>query len=52
MKEATNKDIKVINLLEVLGSYVKTEETVEGMQEAEHDHDHSKEVSTFKDNEV
>ena len=54
LKEATNKNMKVINLLDVLGDSVKAEETVEGMQETEHehDHDHSKEVSTFEDNEV
>ena len=52
LKEATNKDMKVIDLLEVLGDSVKTEETVEGMQETEHAHDHSKEVSTFEDDEV
>ena len=52
LKEAVNKDMKVINLLEVLGDSAKTEETVEGMQETEHDHDHSKEVSTFEDSEV
>ena len=40
LKEATNKDMKVINLLEVLGDSVKAEETVEGMQEEDHDHDH------------
>ena len=40
LKNATNKDMKVINLLEVLGDSVKEEETVEGMQEEEHDHDH------------
>ena len=39
LKNATNKDMKVINLLDVLGDYVKTEETVEGMQEEEHDHE-------------
>ena len=38
LKEATNKDMKVINLLEVLGDSVKEEETVEGMQEEDHDH--------------
>lgn len=32
LKEATNKDMKVINLLEVLGDSVKEEEVVEGMQ--------------------
>lgn len=52
LKEATNKDMKVIDLLNVLGDSVKTEETVEGMQETEHAHDHSKEVSTFEDHEV
>ena len=52
LKEAVNKDMQVINLLEVLGDSVKTEEMVEGMQETEHDHDHSKEVSTFEDDEV
>ena len=35
LKNATNKDMKVINLLDVLGNSVKTEETVEGMQEEE-----------------
>ncbi|MGN0571417.1 MAG: metal ABC transporter substrate-binding protein [Candidatus Fimenecus sp.] len=38
LKNATNKDMKVINLLDVLGDRVKLEETVEGMQETEHDH--------------
>ena len=52
LKNAANRNMKVINLLEVLGDSVKTEETVEGMQEAEHAHDHSKEVSTFEDHEV
>lgn len=52
LKNATNKNMKVINLLDVLGDSVKNEETVEGMQETEHDHDHSKEVSTFEDSEV
>lgn len=40
LQNATNKDMVVINLLEVLGDSVKTEEMVEGMQEAEHDHEH------------
>ena len=52
LKNAANRNMKVINLLEVLGDSVKTEETVEGMQETEHAHDHSKEVSTFEDHEV
>ena len=52
LKNADNKNVKVINLLNVLGDSAKTEETVEGMQEAEHAHDHSKEVSTFEYHEV
>ena len=35
LKNATNKNRKVINLLEILGDSVKEEETVEGMQEEE-----------------
>ena len=43
--EATNKDMKVINLLNSLGSDVKEEEVVEGMEaEDEHDNDHSEEA--------
>jgi len=41
LKEATNKDMVVINLLDVLGDTVKEEEVVEGMEaEDEHDHHH------------
>ena len=39
LKEVTNKDMVVINLLEVLGDSVKEEEVIEGMQEEEHNHD-------------
>jgi zinc transport system substrate-binding protein len=40
LKEAVNKDMAVINLLDVLGDSGKEEEVVEGMQEEdEHDHD-------------
>lgn len=39
LKNAANKNMKVINLLEVLGDRVKNEEIVEGM-EHEHHHDH------------
>ena len=35
LKNATNKNMKVINLLETLGDSVKEEEVVEGMQEEE-----------------
>ena len=38
LKNVTNKDMKVLNLLDILGDSVKTEEAVEGMQEDEHDH--------------
>ncbi len=41
LKNAVNKKMKVINLLEMLGDSVKTEEIVEGMQEDGHDHGHS-----------
>ena len=40
LKEATNKDMQVINMLEALGSSVKEEELVEGMQGHDHDHEH------------
>ena len=43
LKNAANKNRKVVNLLEALGERVKTEEAVEGMQEEEHDHDHDHE---------
>ncbi|MBO4375680.1 MAG: zinc ABC transporter substrate-binding protein [Lachnospiraceae bacterium] len=52
LAQATNKDMKVINLLEVLGDSVKAEEIVEGMQGEDehedgedegHDHDHEDE---------
>ena len=33
LKNATNKDMKVINLLDVLGDRVQEEETIEGMEE-------------------
>ena len=39
LRNAANGNMKVINLLEVLGDSVKTEEIVEGMQEAEHEHE-------------
>ncbi len=40
LKGAENKNMQIIDLLDVLGDSVKKEETVEGMQESEHDHDH------------
>ncbi|MCR5294477.1 MAG: metal ABC transporter substrate-binding protein [Lachnospiraceae bacterium] len=40
LKESVNKEMLVINLLDVLGNAVKEEESVEGMQETEHAHEH------------
>ncbi|MBQ2663740.1 MAG: zinc ABC transporter substrate-binding protein, partial [Clostridia bacterium] len=39
LKEAKNKNMKVVNLLEALGETVKEEEVKEGMQEEEHEHE-------------
>ena len=49
LKEAVNKDMQVINLLEVLKDTVKTEEAVPGMQ-AEEGHNHG--VADFADSDV
>ena len=43
LKEAVNKDMKVINLLEVLGDSVKEEEVVEGMEAEEEGDDEEEE---------
>lgn len=43
LKQAKNKNIKVINLMDVIGDKAKEEEVKEGMQaEDEHDHDKDK----------
>ena len=42
LKEATNKNMIVINLMETLGDSVKEEEIVEGMEG--HDHDHGEDA--------
>lgn len=65
IKEATNKNMKVINLMDVLGNKVVDEEVVEGMQkeeehedegksdsQKEHEHEHEKEGETEKDEHV
>lgn len=39
LKEATNRDMIVINLLDALGDAVREEELKEGMEEEEHDHE-------------
>ena len=52
LREATNKEMKVVNMLEAIGDAAKEEELVEGMQgeeehehgeEAEEDHEHEEE---------
>ena len=43
LRNAANGNMKVINLLEVLGDSVNTEEIVEGMQEEEHEHEDAEE---------
>ncbi|MDY6073916.1 MAG: metal ABC transporter substrate-binding protein [Eubacteriales bacterium] len=40
INNATNKNIKVINLVETLGDKAKAEELVEGMEDHDDDHDH------------
>ncbi len=49
LQESVNKDMAVINLLEVLGDSVKEEEMVEGMQGHDHDHDHDGEDHDHED---
>lgn len=41
LKEATNKDMVVINLMDELGSAVKEEEIIEGMEGHDHEHEHN-----------
>ena len=43
LKQAINKDMKVINLMETLGDAVKEEEVIEGMEEEDHDHEEEEE---------
>ena len=40
LKEATNKDMVVINLMDELGNAVKEEELIEGMEGHDHEHEH------------
>ena len=47
LKEAVNKDMQVINLLDVLGEQVKIEELVEGMQDAEHEEEEEHEEKEY-----
>ena len=43
LSQATNKNMKVINLLDILGDSAKVEELKEGMQESEHEHEDDEE---------
>ena len=43
LKEASNKNLKTINLMEVLKDRVKVEEEIEGMEEEEHHHEEGEE---------
>ena len=52
LESAQNKEMKTINLMEVLGDSIKEEEAVEGMQESEHDHDHGDEEEKEYDEHV
>ncbi|MBO4867656.1 MAG: zinc ABC transporter substrate-binding protein [Ruminococcus sp.] len=51
LETAQNKDMKVINLMEVLGDSAKVEELKEGMQESEHEHEHEHKTD-FEDSDV
>lgn len=43
LKQATNKDMKVINLMDTLGDAIKEEEIVEGMEGEDHEHEEGEE---------
>lgn len=47
LAEAVNKDMKVIDLMDVLSDQVKEEEAVEGMQEEEHEHSDGEEETEY-----
>ncbi len=49
LAEAKNKDMKVINLMDVLGDSAKVEELKEGMQESEHEHSHDHDEDITED---
>lgn len=49
LESAQNKNMKTINLMEVLGDSIKEEETVEGMQGSEHEHEHDHEDEDEKE---
>ena len=47
--QAKNKDMVVLDLLEILGDKAKEEEVKEGMQEDEHEHEHEDEKEEHKE---
>ena len=47
LKEAANKDMSVINLIDVLGDSVREEEVVEGMQESGHEEAHEEDEAEY-----
>ena len=49
LKEATNKDMVVINLMDELGNAVKEEEIIEGMEGHDHEEDHDHEDEAHDD---
>ncbi|MCR5798401.1 MAG: metal ABC transporter substrate-binding protein [Eubacterium sp.] len=51
LAQATNKNMIVINLLDVLGDSVKAEEVKEGMQAEEHEHEHEHEEAEEEEHE-
>ena len=51
LKEATNKDMVVINLMDELGSAVKEEEIIEGMEGHDHEHEHDHDEDEDHDHE-
>lgn len=52
LKEAANKDIRAVNLIEELGDAVRTEELVEGMRQKRHEHDDEEEEEDEADEHV
>ncbi|WP_026835940.1 metal ABC transporter substrate-binding protein [Eubacterium xylanophilum] len=52
LAQATNKNMIVINLLDVLGDSVKAEEVKEGMQAEEHEHEEAEEEEVENDEHV
>lgn len=49
LDQATNEDMKIINLIEVLGDDALEEEIIDGMEEHEHEHEESEEHEEEKE---